>query len=63
MRSTNFTVSTHGSVRHADGLLPYQSGMSGSSPQAADPALFAVADPARLDAANGELMRALSVER
>jgi hypothetical protein len=40
-----------------------QSGISGSSPQTADPALLAAADPARFAAENGELTVALFVER
>lgn len=43
-------------------FFPY-SGMSGSSPHIAEPALCALADPARLAAANGELITALCVER
>ena len=40
-----------------------QSGISGSSPQTADPTRFARADPTRFGAEKGELILALSVER
>ncbi len=40
-----------------------QSGMSGSSPQIADPALLAAADPALLATEKEELTLALSVDR
>ena len=41
----------------------FQSGISGSSPQMADPALLAVADPVRFAVEKGDATPALSVDR
>jgi hypothetical protein len=70
-RALEWSVLASGDLQQAGGsptlaacskCLP-QSGMSGSSPQIADPTLLAAADPTRFAAENGEPMLALSVER
>jgi hypothetical protein len=69
-----FLVSKWRSLMSRNGLKPptifrplrfqyLQSGISGSSPQMADPALLAVADPARFAVEKGEPTPALSVDR